>query len=441
MIFMLIITLAMMGYSIIDYKKAVYVTSCIFLVETHLTSGIEGVKSFYLISLFQMILFFAKNGKEFSKVKYPMLLLVPCLIASVGYIISSYYGVMKAYSQNIITSLCTFIYPIVLFKVIKTKKDLKEYLMVLFSFFFVVGVYTIIEAVTHYNPYSNFVQTYDLGEGYYGGYTDKIRFGIRRCNSLFAFCSTLGMLSAFTFFIVLYLKLRKIEINSILENLLLVLMPLCVVLTGTRSQYIVFCVALFPFFFWYKAYRSVTFKLSVIVGFICIIAFSAFWGDVLDSIFNSNDSSGSSADMREGQFEISLFYMKKSFIWGFGKGYIQKYVIPYNPALYGAESIWFRQMIDYGIVGCVTYLAMCLCSLIWIYRYDKRFAFIPLAFLVGKSISIVIGVEVSYLLVTCIVLQKIAVLYNLKSSKDEYIKYTQLLRMRSLRSVVQQENH
>ena len=106
-----------------------------------------------------------------------------------------------------------------------------------------------------------------------------------------------------------------------------------------------------------------------------MIVFAVFISQVFNSMINPDEVSGSSTEMREQQLEICLYYMNKSPIWGLGKNYISKYVMPYTPELYGAESIWFRQMVDHGIVGCITYLGMCLCCLLWLYKYDKRFCF------------------------------------------------------------------
>lgn len=403
-----------MIYSLCNFKRAVYLTSSFFVLETHLSSGIPGVKLFYLISLFQLLVFVIMKRGHYDKIKYPLILLIPCIIATIGYFLSSYYGVSKMYAQILVSSICTFVYPIILFNIIKSKKDLKEFLSVLFFVFLIVAFFTLVESVTHRNIYSEFIDSYNVGEGYFGGVWEKQRFGIRRCNSLFAFCSTLGMVASFTFFIVFYLRINKIVISKKTENLLLVLMPICVLLTGTRSQYLVLAICMIPFIFWNKTYRSKTFRIMVFLGICLMIVFSVFIAQVFNSMINPDEVSGSSTEMREQQLEICLYYMNKSPIWGLGKNYISKYVMPYTPELYGAESIWFRQMVDHGIVGCITYLGMCLCCLLWLYKYDKRFCFIPLAFLVGKTVSIVVGIEVSYLLITCIVLQKISIFFDPK---------------------------
>ncbi len=306
---MFLITIFMLFYSMKDFNRAVYLTSAILVIETHLLSGIPGVKMFYLVALFQLFIYFTGivKAKYFSEeTNYPKLLLIPAVTTFIGYMLSSYFGVSKPYSEIIVTSITTFFYPILLFKLINSKEELISYLEVLLGFFLIIGIYAIIEEVTRQNIISIAIQKYSLAGGYVGGVSEKSRYGLRRCNSLLAYCSTLGMTSSFTFFILLYLRVNKINILSTKkENILLLLLPLCVLLTGTRSQYVVFAITLFPFFFWAKAYKSKAFKFLVVVAFASIILFFGFFEQILDSIFDSSEVGRSSEDTRQRQFDIS----------------------------------------------------------------------------------------------------------------------------------------
>ena len=128
---------------------------------------------------------------------------------------------------------------------------------------------------------------------------------------------------------------------------------------------------------------------------------------IIDSIIHSDKAAvGSSSDMRMEQLDICLYYLHSAPWFGHGKNYIWEYVRPYNPALYGAESVWFPTMVDYGLVGCFTYLLIIIGLIVWLYKFDKILCFLPLAFLVGKSVSIVIGIELNYVIITSIVLIK-----------------------------------
>lgn len=427
---MLLIAIVLLVYSYVNFKNAIYITSVILVLQTHLLSGIPGVRLFYIVALFQMLLFIL-NG-EWIKSKnthYPWLLILPCVFATLGYLYSSYRGICKPYGEIIVSSLCTFAYPILLYKEIRTKHDLRSFFNVFFIFWLVVGIYTIIELFTNTNIYSILVDQAGAAKGFYGGVEEKVRYGIRRCNSLFVFCSTLGMTSAFTFFIILYLRINKISFNKDIENILLFLMPICVFLCGTRSQFMVLAICLIPFVLTGKTYRTKISKVLTMIGVLAFFLFTNYWNQIFSSMLDNNLSGGSSLDMREGQLEICLFYIRNSPLWGWGKGFIIEYVMPYNPALYGAESIWFRQIVDYGYVGCVTYLSMCMAAFIWVWKYDKRFVFIPIAFVFGKTVSIVLGVEISFLYVTCIILQKIHTLYiaQIKAPVNVFVNIWEVL--------------
>lgn len=436
MLLMALITIAVIVYSVVNFKNAVFLVSSVFVLQMHLTAGVVNFRMFYVISLFQIIAFLINKARTSRKLKYPLLLAFPCLLATIGYILSSVYGVCKPYAEIVLSSICLFGYPVVLFYTIRTRTDLQTFLKCILFFFLIVGIYAIIEELTRYNIYSQLIESLDAGKGYFGGVHEKVRYGLRRCNSLLAFCSTLGFTSSITFFILLYLRVNKIIINKRIENILFVLMPLCVILSGTRSQFIVFTVCIFPFIFWNKTYKTKIFKTLVIIAIVSLAMFAEYFGEVAESMMFSNETSGSSTEMREVQLEICMIFFNKSPIWGFGDGYLMKYVQPYYPALHGAESIWFRLMVDKGIVGCVSFVLIILGSIIWLFHYDKRFIFIPLAYLVGKTVSIVVGIELTYLLIICILLQKIYVLYGLGKRKNEYRKFDKLLRLRRMRSIV-----
>lgn len=436
MLLMALITIALIVYSVINFKNAVFLVSSVFVLQMHLTAGVVNFRMFYVISLFQIIAFLINKARTSRKLKYPLLLAFPCLFATIGYILSSVYGVCKPYAEILLSSICLFGYPVVLFYTIRTRSDLHTFLRFILYFFLVIGVYAVIEEITRYNIYSQFIDTMDANKGYFGGVHEKVRYGLRRCNSLLAFCSTLGFTSSITFFVLLYLRVNKIIINKRIENILFFLMPLCVLLSGTRSQFIVFATCLFPFVLWNKTYNTKIFRAFVVIAFVCLAIFAEYFGEVAESMMFSNEIGGSSTEMREVQLEICMIFFNKSPIWGFGDGYLMKYVQPYYPALHGAESIWFRLMVDYGIVGCITFLMIVLGCIIWLFRYDKRFIFIPLAYLIGKTFSIVVGIELTYLLIICILFQKISILYGLGKTAHEYNKHKKLLRVRRMRSVV-----
>jgi len=372
-----------------------------------------------LICLFQIFLFYFRQYNRRWQVndKYPAYIAIACLLASVGYILSNLFGVSKNYATTIVNCACYFVYPYILFRSIDDKEDLLLYLKMLIVFFAIVAGYALIELLSGTNFYSIFLNERGLAEGIMGGETAGERFGFRRCNSLLPYSSTLGMTSAITFFILMFMRVRGITIYPKLEMALLILLPFCVLICGTRSQMVNFVICLFPFVFWNQAYKTRAFKVLVVVFTVAAIALSSNLEMIYQSIVDSDNAQmGSTSEMRMEQWDICYKAAQQSPVFGLGKNYIWEHVRPKNPRLYGAESVWFQLVVDYGFVGCATYMLILLSCMFWMAKTNKRLVFMPLAFLVGKTLSIVIGIELSYLLISCIVLYKIATLY---SEEDE----------------------
>lgn len=418
----LLLTGILFLFSIAHFKPSIYFTSAVLICQYHLASGIRGVKLLYLICLFQILLFYFRqyNRRWQSSDKYPAYVAIACLLASVGYVLSNLFGVSKNYATTIVNCACYFVYPYVFFRSIEDKEDLQLFLKMLLIFFAFVAGYALVELITGINYYSLFINDHGLAEGILGGENLHERFGFRRCNSLLPYSSALGMTSAITFFILMFMRVRGISIHPKAEMALLILLPFCVLISGTRSQMINFVICLFPFVLWNQAYKTKAFKVLAVLFTIAAIALSSNLEMIYQSIVNADDAEmGSTVEMRQEQWDICYEAAQESPVFGLGKNYIWEYVRPKNPALHGAESVWFQLVVDYGFVGCATYLLVVLACVLWLARANKRLAFMPIAFLVGKSLSIVIGIELSYLLISCIVVYKIAIFYS-EDEDDQY---------------------
>jgi hypothetical protein len=201
----------------------------------------------------------------------------------------------------------------------------------------------------------------------------------------------------------------RIVVSKQIQRLLLLLLPISVLLSGTRSQYVAFAIALFPFLFWVKFLKTNFSKILILCSFVFVVVFFNFFYIVVESMLSPDNAnpSGSTLEMRTTQFLISFYYFLQNPLWGNGRNYIWEVVRPLHPALYGAESVWFQLMVDYGIVGCLSYLLIVFMTGRWASKYSKTFAFYAFAFLVAKTLSIVIGVEINMLLITSIIVVKI----------------------------------
>ena len=185
------------------------------------------------------------------------------------------------------------------------------------------------------------------------------------------------------------------------------MLPFCVLLSGTRSQFCVFAICVVPFLLRKDFLKTKVAKTLIVIAGLILLIFNRFFYVIIDSILHSDNAEmGSTSQLRVTQFEICYSYFIESPIWGFGKNYIWEYIKPEHDLLFGAESIWFPTMVDYGLVGCMNYLFVVIGTIMVLKKYNKFLILLPIAFLFGKTISIVIAVEQNFLLIMAIVLIK-----------------------------------
>lgn len=413
---MIIITIILTLYSLRNYRKAVLLSASFLLFLPNFTSGIPGVKLLYFISILHIILFYTKGYYKKIEKKYPLWLLIPSVTTCVGYIISDIYGIAKNLPIVIVNCLCYYYYPYIIWHLLDKKEYVNSFLKYLISFFFIVAAYALVELAIGENVIATFCENNGLVEGTMGKEVSRMRFGVLNCSSILPYQSALGMLSALMFFVLLNLKALNLLVDKRKELILLFLLPFCVLLSGSRTQFVVFAICLIPILFWHDFLKTKTAKIMMVIGIIVLLVFSGLFYNIAISIIDSNNSEvgGSTSDLRETQLEICLQYFAQNPVWGNGRNYIWEYVRPYHPLLMGAESIWFPTMVDYGLVGCFNYLFVFIGAMTVLYKRSVVLCFMPLAFLLGKTFSIVIGVEISTLLVFTILLSKMYDYYGCK---------------------------
>jgi hypothetical protein len=328
------------------------------------------------------------------------------------------------------TALMTFnayyIFPLILWMCIETKEELMFLLKVIAFFAIAMGLYCLFEMASASNPYIRYLISSGLGNVSVLDY-DKFRFGIKRCQGFLSTPAPTGLF----FGLILssyYWIADKFSVD--MKKALLLLFPLCavgVLITGTRSVIAATCVALIGV----VAHEIIKprYIFIKIVGVIVVLALSAsFLMEVVGSFINTDQTavSGSNTDMRQEQLLISLFYWANSPIWGNGSGFIWHYVQEVDKGIYGAESIWFQILVDFGAVGAFAYMACIFNAIVSLWKKHFVWVFLPLGFLVGKTLSTVIGIEMSVLFLFSIILLKYEILFNTKEDdiEDEQLEET-----------------
>lgn len=252
------------------------------------------------------------------------------------------------------------------------------------SLFFALGitVYSLFETATRSNP----LVTDFSNMGLYNepNIITEVRFGLKRSQSVFLMHTTFGTLCG-----VLFAMFFSAYSNIILKSkrnltLLLILLAFCTFATGTRSCIVGFGLILLSQF---SNFNKTTVAMATVILLVLI-----FGGDyldkIIDSIFNTEAVQGSNSDMRDTQFAISAYYMTQNFWLGHGLQYTFTDVLPQNPQLMGAESLWFPTMIDLGMMGIIAYASFFIAMIIYAVRHGRKmYVFFAIAELVVFSMT------------------------------------------------------
>ena len=415
---LIIITFFFVFLLIKNFSKGVILTTYTVFFLNYLSTGIPGVRLFYLlvavmIPLFLYHVYIKRDIKLYEK--YPPTILFASFFISGCYLITNFYAIEKQTVTIIVNLMCYFVYPYIFWHVVNTKEKLTNLLKGIIILFIIAVVYTFIEVALGNNPLTVFMLDNGFNEGLLFD-REQVRMGFKRCNSIFEYVSTLGFLSASAFFMFFFLRyVYKFSDMKKWLKYLLCLLPVCIFFTGTRSQMLAFLVCFFPLLFHGKFYRTSIFWIYlglIIIALPFIIEPATI---LINSILESDSSQeirGSSTQMRQIQLEIVLSYLQQSPIWGNGRLYIWNHVEPDNPALYGAESMWFPLLVDYGIMGAISFLTLFVACFWELMKCNKYFVFFPLAYLTAKTISVTIGIEFYTLIIFSLLLIKIHAYYS-----------------------------
>ena len=276
---------------------------------------------------------------------------------------------IEDWTKFVITNLCILMFPIV-----------------------IIGL---LELILGYNPVGLWLEVngiMNLAEVS----EDYVRFGMMRCRSLTAWCSTYGVLCGYTLITLLFATYYNIVKQKAFIYILSLLLFVGVLSTGTRSVYLSVAIGLLPLVLLYSS------KMKYIIGLfaICIVVYlfnETLIDAIIDSFVNHEDADGSSVEMRESQYDAAYEYFARNPIFGNGIGYVS-IAMQQSPKLLGAESCIFIIMIDRGVFGFIAYGILNIQLLIYLLKKSRyrMLVFIPIGILVGKLISAFIDIGELY---------------------------------------------
>jgi len=407
------IVIAVLGM-LYDYRKAVIALAPLQFILVMFDFPGMPVTSFEIISVLVFFLFFCftKSSDWRGLFRYPFM---GCVVLTIISVVGTNYFVAPHWPTATLRFISAYIFPVILWSRIQEKEDFKFLLKVMVLFAFTMSCYILAELVMGRNPYIESIIDNGMANGNVWNYTE-VRFGVKRCQGFLSTPASsgfvLGLLSVLIYVVSSAMgKYRKYM------ALLVGLFSLCTLLSGTRSVIAAACVA------WIIIVKNEALQprymlLKVILVMILLAAIGPYFMEIIDSFVNTDNVQGSNSEMRLNQMLIALYYWANSPIWGNGTGFIWDFVKSVDVEIYGAESIWFQLLVDMGLVGAVAYLSCVLNVMKPFVKKHKMWLFIPLGFMAGKTLSTILGVDVSLLFVCGIILIKYMEFYE-NDDEDE----------------------
>lgn len=375
----------------INYKKAV-----VFLAVFAINIGFfqfPTLGTVWNFAAFIAILLFFVRDDGLKIFKHP---LCWCLVLP---LLSTVFSMPNFAVTYILKTIIPYVFPIILYYTLKKMIDIHFYMKWMTVFLMTAVAYCFFEEITRTNPIMEWCYNHQEN---FTWMTSRIanmemRFGFKRAQSFFSGEAAFATVCIYYWFVILKLRNYQEKKNNRILLFLLITLPLCILFTGTRSAFIAFGIISMSLLSWDSVKTN---KTIYILSAFLIIYFSPFFTQIYDSILYSNDSGiGSSEDMREGQWEIAMFYMAKNLWTGNGLGYHGFLLNSDMSGIFGLEGMWLPIMIDQGILGVLSVISgYVITSAYLIWKKQYSLIFVLLSFLAFKTMTTVVGVEQTYYL-------------------------------------------
>jgi hypothetical protein len=145
-------------------------------------------------------------------------------------------------------------------------------------------------------------------------------------------------------------------------------------------------------------------SLLILIGMLLSVVLV---NQIIKAMFTIATAPGSSAEYRMVQLGISIEAFLRSPIWGNGKNYIWYKVAAENPLIHGAESIVFQTMVDFGLMGCASYIFLIVSCMFILWKNGPLSSIIPFFYLIGGIMTIIMDVDLDTILIFTVLLLKI----------------------------------
>ena len=377
----------------VNYKRGVIIIASTVQFLSYIGTDIPGIKIFTVVSGYALLLY-CWTSKTFRKPQesYPKTLAFASLLFAISFIVSEIFTRTSHHWGTILANIITyFCFPFLLWNCLEERRDVVLFLKSLY-FLMITGLFFGgLELILRKNYALTILDSIFTLEDF--AFDDeRIRFGLKRCNSIFSYFTTYGVACLYSFTVFFYMKFRyRFKYKKL--TLLVFTMPICAFSTGSRAIFLgLFTVILFLYF------SQVYFSM----------AHSEDYGD------------GSTAELRELQWEVCLPSFMESPIVGNGRMYIWDVVSEETTILRGAESIWFSIFVDYGILGALVFVNLLLMCGICLWNVEKKLICLPISYLLVLSLSPDTGVQYNILITFTIIHVKMDCLLKTKMRNIRY---------------------
>lgn len=354
------------------------------------------------LTLIFIILFFA-NGKrfQFAHGSFPYKKLFALL--SICWVVSSIFAIagFSAELSNLIKNISEeIVFVWLMWEVLETEEDFKILYKYITIVIFASCVYGLVEYLIQNNPLALYEATLNKDESkvILGLYSTEFRG--YRIQSFFEHAIgagiNWGLYSVFT--IWLWIN-KKVKIKFPFFYLFTAFMCIpSIILTKMRSTILFFLIACLSLVDIKKKrfYRMTVMALPAVFLLYPIIRNNLV---IFMSIFNSaaqQKIGGSTFDMRIMQIIAAINLVKLSPFVGLGNKFANVLSRTEYVQLYGMESIWIWVIVQFGLVGVISYLVYALYSIVIIpLEYNsKPMMFFALAYWVTYTVTSVPGMKI-----------------------------------------------
>lgn len=415
-----IIAIGILIYAFVNFRKA-YLIFLLFGLFLNQNISLIDIPGLPLLTLFTGLLFcfmviYFTIVKRNRLIKQPFPFSKPFTFIGISYILSMIFsiaGIGNTLSAVVKVIVEQFFCVWLLWTVIQDRKDIRFLLKGLVIVFLFASCYGVYEYLLQSNPLGEYTLSLagDSEKALDFSYSAD-RFRGYRVKSIFNHAIGSGInFSIFILTILFFLKRRtNIFKVSPLHLIILVLSLACIIFSNSRGPLVFLIISMLSIISFSEKKTYLGIFLMIILG---IVFFNRIepYVDNLISIFDSSvakNVGGSSLEMRIGQLLAAYTMFIDAPIFGLGPKadlfYSDQNVVA---RLLGIESIWFRIMIERGIIGIISYCYLMCHLIIKLGKRSKSIRYISLALIITETATSIPGLPMYFFYMSIIIIIKL----------------------------------